>query len=117
MDTAPNYELPGLRHRSIGLGLVTELSNYIKNKTKSFAKNQVRQIADDIVTSNTPLTQAVKTRVKNLAKVGVGRRRRRRTAKKGWSKGKIVKKRRVGRKRRRRTGGKKKKCYKGTIFS
>ena len=118
MDTTLNYELPGLRHRSIGLGLVSELGNYIKEKTKSFAKEQVRQIADNIVTSDTPITKAVKTRVKQLAKVGAGRHRKR-TVRKGRRKGRIVKKKRVRRRRRRGGGGRKKKCYKGkgsTIF-
>ena len=57
MDTTLNYELPGLRHRLIGSGLVSELGNYIKEKTKSFAKEQVSQIAEDIVTNNTPITK------------------------------------------------------------
>ena len=104
----------GLKQRP--LSLVKSVGQFIKQKAKTFAEKQIKDIAQDVI-DDKPVLSNLKDKVARITKVGAGRRRRRRRVKKGAHKRRAVKRR--GRRRivRRRKKGGKKKCYKGTIFS
>lgn len=130
--SADNEDLPGLKYRTIGLGLLSEATHYIKNKAKKFARKQVEEVASDIVNNQATLKEAVTDKVAALAKVGRGRpRKRKRSRSVSRSVRRVKRKTRASKKTGRKSGGRprrrrrrrregrkgRKHCLKGTIFS
>ena len=95
-------DLLGLKYRSTGLGFVTKVSDYIKDKEKTISHRQVSDNIEELSEIEKPesiVTTKSKKKVAKSVKVGAGRRRRRRSVKKGRRKVKGTRRRRIVRRK------------------